>query len=149
MTMTLTLTITADDPADLLAQLQGLGALAAHAPASAVPAQTPSTEEVASATPAKAAKPRLVENGPARPVGRPPKPQQPPQSQPQTPAITENELRKVLTEYMKIYDHTATAELIAQHGHAEKLSKIDPKYYPAVHAAAMAALETAGNGSAA
>jgi len=144
--MQMTLTITAESPAEMVTVLKALQVSGVD-----TPVQIKAKEEP------------MIEN-PPRPRGRPPRrdtavniPEEPPaapepvvepkakltvvpkekQAEQDKKDITIMDVRKALTEYLAANDESAAAKLLAKHGKTDRLSKLEPQYLEAVYYAAV------------
>jgi len=156
--MQMTLTITAESPAEMvtvLAALQSSGVgvpVQLQAVQAAPVAATPVLEqpqEVIAPRRGRPPKTAVVEEAPA-PKPEPPKPE-PPKPEPAKPEpklkvvpkqieekeITILDVRKALTAYLQANDETKAAALLIKHGHTDRLSKLEDQYLEAVYHAAV------------
>ena len=158
--MQMTLTITAESPAEMvtvLAALQSSGVgvpveLKAMETAPAAPA-APAVEqpqEVIAPRRGRPPKTVVVEEQAPAPKPEPPKPE-PVKPEPAKPEpklkvvpkeieekeITVLDVRKALTAYLQANDESKAAALLMKHGHTDRLSKLEPQYLAAVYHAAV------------
>ena len=147
--MQMTLTITAESPAEMVTVLQALQVSGVETPVQVLGLEK-KAEEVA-AVPAEVEQPPA----PAR-RGRPPGVKNSPsmvkalekaQSAPELTVvpkedapkkdITIMDVRKALTEYLAANNEAKAGELLAKHGKTDRLSKLSPEYFEAVYHAAV------------
>ncbi len=161
LAMQMTLTITAESPAEMVTVLKALQVSGVETPVQLVTAKQDVKEET------KVAEPEPVVEPPAKRIGRPPGaknlspmlkavdkalkeepvvepaklsvvPKKEEKKEPEKRKdITILDVRKALTEYLAANSEAAAAELLLKHGKTDRLSKLAPEYLEAVYHAAV------------